>query len=266
MSKGFRIMRWILVLLGALLLQGLFSLLHAAFIDLKVTPDQIRIGSFFSGAKLMVSTAVPKGAEVVMEVIGKVSEEELMRKGKRWELWMNVGEVDVEGAPSMYLAASSNPKSLLPPAADSSWGFEALAEEVSFKDQLKTVTSSELFHEFVRLKQDQGLYGLFPGEVKLSPAGADHDFVEAAFWIPTRTPPGTYQVCLTVVEKGQIVQHQCVPLEVAMIGLPAFLSSLSRDSAVLYGFFAVAIAMATGLLTGVIFKKKRSIAEPPGGH
>jgi hypothetical protein len=264
--NGFRIMRWILVMLGALLLQGPFSLLHAVSIDLRVTPDPIQIGSFFSGAKLMVSAEVPKGAEVVIKVIGKVSEQELMRKGKRWDLWMNVGEVDVENAPGMYLAASSNPKSLLPPAADSSWGYEALAEKVSFKGRVKAVTSSELFREFVRLKEGQGLYGVYPGEVKLSPAGDDHDLAETSFWLPTRIAPGTYQVCLTAVGKGQTVQQQCLPLEVAMVGFPAFLSSLARDSEVLYGFFAVALAMATGLLTGVIFKKKRSLAEPPGGH
>ena len=266
MVERFRISRWILILLGALLLQVLSPLVRAASLDLRVTPDPIHIGSFFSGKKLMVSAEVPEGAEVVIEVIGKVSEQELMRKGKRWDLWMNVGEVDVQGAPSMYLAASSNPKSLLPPAADSSWGYEALAEKVSFKDQLKAVTSSELFHEFIRLKQGQGLYNIHPGEVKLSPAGDDHELAEALFWLPTRIAPGTYQVCLTALGKAQTVQKQCVPLEVAMVGLPAFLSSLARDSEALYGILAVVIAMATGLLTGVIFKKKRSIAEPPGGH
>ena len=266
MPERFRISRWILILLGAFLLQVLSPPVHAASVDLDVTPDPIYIGSFFSGEKLMVSGEVPEEAEVVIEVIGKVSEQELMRKGKRWDLWMNVGEVDVEGAPSVYLAASSNPKSLLTPAADSSWGYQALAEKVSFKDQLETVTSSELFREFVRLKQGHGLYGLYPGEVKLSPARADHDLAEAAFWIPTRIAPGTYQVCLTAVRKGQALQRQCVPLEVAMVGFPAFLSSLARGSEVLYGFFAVAIAMITGLLTGLIFKKKRRTSEQPGGH
>ena len=266
MVDRFRISRWILIFLGALLLQGPSPQVRAASVDLRVTPDPIHIGSFFSGKKLMVSSEIPEEAEVVIEVIGKVSEQELMRKGKRWDLWMNVGEVDVEGAPSIYLAASSNPKSLLPPAADSSWGYEPLAEKVSFKGQIKTVPSSELFREFVRLKEGQGLYGLYPGKVKLSPAGTGHDLAEAAFWIPTRIAPGTYQVCLTAVRKGQALQRQCVPLEVAMVGLPAFLSSLARDSEVFYGFFAVAIAMITGLLTGVIFRKKRKPSEQLGGH
>ena len=266
MPDRFRIKRWILILLGALLLQGISPRLRAASRELRVTPDPIRIGSFFSGAKLMVSAEVPKGAEVVIEVIGKVSEEELMRKGKRWDLWMNVGEVDVEGVPSTYLAASSNPKLLSPPATDSSWGYQPLAGKVSFKGRVKAVTSAELFHEFIRLKQGEGLYGVYPGGVNLSPAGDEYDVAGTSFWLPTRIAPGTYQLCLTAVGKGQTVQRQCVPLEVAMDGFPAFLSSLARNSGVLYGLFAVAIAMATGLLTGVIFKKKRRISEQPGGH
>ena len=266
MPERFRISRWILILLGAFLLQVLSPPVHAASVDLDVTPDPIYIGSFFSGEKLMVSGEVPEEAEVVIEVIGKVSEQELMRKGKRWDLWMNVGEVDVEGAPSVYLAANSNSKLLSSPAVDFSWGYHQLAEKVSFKDQLKAVTSSELFREFVRLKEGQGLYGVYPSEVKLSPGGDDHDLAGTSFWLPTRIAPGTYQVCLTAVRKGQTVQRQCVPIEVAMVGFPAFLSSLARKSAVFYGFFAVTIAMATGLLTGVIFKKKRRISEQPGGH
>lgn len=258
--------RWISVLLGALLLQGLSPLVGAASADFKVHPDKIYITSFFSGERLVVSGEVPKGAEVVIEVIGKVSEQELMRKGKRWDLWMNVGEVDVEGAPSMYVAASSNPDSLLSSVADSSWGYRALAKKVSFKGQLNAVTLPQLFHEFIRLKESQGLYGVYPGAVKLSPAGADSNLAEAAFRLPTRIAPGSYQVCLTAVRNGQSVQRQCVPLEVMMIGFPAFLSSLARNSSILYGFLAVAIAMVTGLLTGVIFKKKRRIPEQPGGH
>jgi len=43
----------------------------------------------------------------VIEITGQTAAEHLMRKGRRSGLWMNVGEVEVEGAPSLYLAAST---------------------------------------------------------------------------------------------------------------------------------------------------------------
>ena len=52
----------------------------------------------------------------MVEITGPTAAEHLMRKGRRGGLWMNVGELEVQGAPSVYLAAEHQPRVVERPA------------------------------------------------------------------------------------------------------------------------------------------------------
>lgn len=256
MTGRFLSWRWIVGVMGACLLQNAVPAAYAASANFQVKPAAVNIGLFFGGARLTVTGKVPRGAVVVMEILGKTTEEDLMRKGKEWELWMNMGEVDVDGAPSLFLVKSSSPGAVTGSGAGAKWGYGALEKRISFKGRPKSFSKDRLFKEFIRLKESQGVYGVASEGVALNASGTDYSTAKAVFQIPTRVAPGTYRVCLYAIRNGQVVLQQSVPLQVTMVGVPAFLASMARVHMVLYGFMAVLIAMSAGLLTGVIFKKK----------
>jgi len=79
----------------------------AEAVTLQVVPPVVEISSFFNGREVTITGTLPAGYQAVAEVIGRVGQEHLMRKGRRGPLWMNVGEVTVSGAPSLYLVLSS---------------------------------------------------------------------------------------------------------------------------------------------------------------
>jgi hypothetical protein len=101
MRRGNRVQLWGLLALGILLCLVPSSAPCNSLQTLSVVPNKIRIGVFFDGAEISVSAKIPKDCEAVVVVRGKEVEEDLMRKGRRWELWMNVGEIDVDGAPCL---------------------------------------------------------------------------------------------------------------------------------------------------------------------
>lgn len=74
---------------------------------LTISPAQVQIGAFFNGATVTVSGTIPAGTQAVLEVMGTSADEHLMRKGRRGGLWMNVGEIQVQDAPSLYLVMST---------------------------------------------------------------------------------------------------------------------------------------------------------------
>ena len=76
--------------------------------EIQVRPDVVEIGAFFHGQEVKIIAKIPQGAQAVLEITGQTAVEHLMRKGRRGGLWMNVGEVEVQGAPSVYLAASTS--------------------------------------------------------------------------------------------------------------------------------------------------------------
>jgi hypothetical protein len=231
--------------------------LCGADVDIQVIPDSIQIGTFFCGAQVKVSAEIPNGSEAVIEVLGNNIEEQLFRKGRYWVIWMRVGEIDSEGAPCLYFAMSTNPETLSQASADAPWGYKALQKRVSFLGDVKGMRGARIFEEFIKLKETEKLYGLFPGALKVSQASGGRSVLKGAFTIPSRVAPGTYEVRLSVIRNGRLLQSKSAPLGVRMVSLPALLSSLANEYSALYGLVAVVIAICFGFLTGVMFKRTK---------
>lgn len=231
---------------------------YTCIASVEVSPSEVGIGAFFGGEKLTITGKVPQGAQAVIEVVGRSTEQNLMRKGRHWDIWMNVGEVDVFGAPRLYYVLSSSPELTSDQRTNVPWGYNALRKEITFRSDQEYPDLDRLFEEFIQLKQGEGLYGIFPDAVAVSPAtsGAESS-VHAEVSVPTRISPGDYQICLFTVQNGLSTGRSCILFHVRLVGLPAFLTTLAHAHAVLYGLLAVAIAVIAGFLSGFLFKRKK---------
>ncbi|MEJ2168257.1 MAG: TIGR02186 family protein [Desulfobacterales bacterium] len=236
----------------------------AASRNLTLAPPEIDIGAFFDGTQLTVSGEIPSACQAVVEVIGERVEEELMRKARRWEMWVNVGEIDIEGVPYLYYAMSSSPELLAPQSSDQPWGYPALRRAAEFKEGSRSVRTARLFDEFIKLKEDHKLYRILPGALNVFPGQQNgRSRIEGAFRFPARLPVGTCKVRLRAIRSRQVVEQQSTALQIQLVGLPAALFSLATDNALLYGFIALAIAVATGLLCGLVFSKGGKLPKGP---
>lgn len=225
---------------------------------LRLVPDSIHIGIFFSGESVQVSGKIPTGSQAILEVFGKRIEEQLLRKGRHWDIWMSVGEIDIEDAPYLYFALSTDPTEFSGQSADAQSGYAALKRKVYFKGDVRGMTRPEIFNRFIELKEEENLYSLQPGALKTSDPAGDSVTVQGSFRIPSRILPGNYTIRLSVLNHGRLIKSETTVLSVRMNGLPAFLSSLSRRHGALYGLFAVGIAIICGFLVGVAFKRGRT--------
>ena len=224
----------------------------------RVEPRGLRITESFHGGSVAVSAEIPKGAQAVVEIKGRAHEADLVRKGRRWGLWMSVGEVTVDEAPSLYLVMSTDPKMLSEKDPGDRWGYGALRDEVKFSGRIPKAGSAFLFDQFVKLKESQGLYGLFPGALKVVGTHGDTVAVKGNFRVPGNIKPEKYQVKLLVLSNGKIVERRDIEFPVEMKRVAAFLVNLAYKHGTLYGLLAVFIAMVTGFLMGYLFKGKRA--------
>jgi hypothetical protein len=229
---------------------------HSVRADLHLIPDSIPIGAFFSGMLVRVMGEIPAGSNAVVEVIGKRIEEQVLRKGRHYDIWMNEGQIDIENSPSLYLALSTDPSGFSRWGADAQYGYTALKKRASFTGDTAGMTRSEIFHEFVDLKEHENLYGLLPGSLEVSPSAGNRMSVGGTFRIPSRVTPGDYRVRLSVVRQGRKLRSETAHLVIHMVGLPAFLATLARRHGALYGLLAIAIAVIFGFLVGVLFKRR----------
>jgi hypothetical protein len=227
---------------------------------LSVVPDYVEIGTFYQGCLVAVSAVIPAGAEAVVEVAGQAPMQKLLQKGRRGGLWMNVGETEVSGAPSLYLVMSTNSELLSESSLGSPWGYGALAHEVRFAGSLSDAEQANFLREFIKLKESEKLFGVFPGALTLSPAADGQCNVKGTFFLPSTVKPDRYKVSLSVVRAGTIVARSETEVAVAMVGFPSLLWKLAWNHGVIYGIVAVLIALLTGFVMGYLFKKGA------GGH
>jgi Putative transmembrane protein (Alph_Pro_TM) len=232
----------------------LAGVLPAQAADLAVSPATVPIGAFFNGQTVTVSGTIPAGAQAVLEVMGASVDEPLMRKGRRGGLWMNVGEILVHEAPSLYLVMSTSPQLLTAAAPSATWGYQALKQRLTFTGKIEPAERQEFLKQFLELRESEHIYASWPGAIKVEAASGGASPVTASFPLPTNTRPGAYKVCLSVIQDGKAVSNTCTDLKVEMVGFPAWLAKLAYQHGAAYGVLAVIIAIFTGFAMGFLFK------------
>lgn len=216
-------------------------------------PAEVVAGMFYTGATVRVSAVVPAGAEVAMVCRGETHPLVLKRKGKALGLiWMNVGEVSFQAVPEVYLLRTSAPLSRLasaPVLEDLDLGFTALAARSQ-----PTGGQASLFGELVRLKQRDQLWEMAEGTVQVQEATEDGAALATTdFRLPVRARAGVYRVQVYAFDGGQGELLGSAEVRVTQGGTAALITSLAARHGLLYGILATLIAMAVGLLTGMVF-------------
>ena len=228
-----------------------------ASVELTLEPSDVRAGMFFDGATVRVSALVPEGLGVTISCLGPEGSVVLNRKGKALGLiWMNVGEVEIEGAPALYLLHSSGELGEIATTAalaSQGVGYVTLEDRVTIGGVPGDGEEGRLFGEFVSLKESDGLYSTSEGSVESEsgPEGLVRVWTELR--LPAKTPPGEYQILVHgfAGEDGTLLGT--APLRVVQVGMAASIQNLATQHGLRYGILAVVVAIVVGLLTGVLF-------------
>ena len=226
-------------------------------LQVSISPQTLGIGAFYDGARLRIKGEIPADAQAVVRVVGEQRETHLKQKGRALGvLWMNLGTVTIENAPTVYLlyAPADFPASLGPkPQQLPAWKLSLEALQDQIKVLPEGADKSALFKEFVKLKETERLYQVQNDKIRyLNTSGHQKSF-DVRVSIPPRVSPGQYMVEIYAVKDGKILAQTQQPLKVQMVGFPAFLSMLAFQHGGMYGLLAVFVALFAGLLMGFLF-------------
>ncbi|MCG6916603.1 MAG: TIGR02186 family protein [Deltaproteobacteria bacterium] len=233
----------------------------ASYVKAHLSPEAVDIGAFFNGAQVYVTGDVSRDAEVVVRLSGMGQNVALKKKGKILGLlWMNLGSVTIHNVPNLYLIYISKDFKPTAGAQPDKWeelglGFAALKKQVDISSA--EAESEAVFEEFLKLKESEGLYAIETGQVTYGEAESGGKSFRAVLQIPPRLTPGKYLVETFAVKDASVAARTTAELQVKQVGLPAFISRLAFKHGALYGLLAAIIAIAAGLLMGVIFKGEK---------
>ena len=237
------------------LLATFFAAPCAAETSLQLFPSRIEVDLFFNGAALVATGTVPKDCGVVLKLEGNRRAEAYRRKDRRGPLWVSTGRVEFDALPELYMVAASSDSAHLARQLDVvGEGLGALRRSVTIA-QSPPGDDGFVFDEYLRLKIQRGFYALRPESVALSDRNGAFSVFRAEFRVPPAVRPGTYRATLYCFSDHRLVSESVESVSVEKAGLVRMLSNVAFQHGGVYGVVSVAVALAAGLVVGMIFRK-----------
>jgi uncharacterized protein (TIGR02186 family) len=228
----------------------------------QLSSDTVDITSSFSGERMTFfgtiapdvgssAQAVPGPFHVVVVVIGPTQNRVARQRTHNLGIWLNTDQVAFPDFPSYFHVLSSGrlrditnlttltAEKILP---------EALTVQPNAAGWWKTAVFGR---ELVRLMTEQGLFGVDENAINFPV----ENFYSARLTLPSNAPPGPYLALTYVFQNGEIIARKSEGFAVRKIGFERFLAIASTQQPLLYGLLCVVLALFTGWLGGVIFRR-----------
>ncbi|MBI3435753.1 MAG: TIGR02186 family protein [Proteobacteria bacterium] len=229
-----------------------------------LSSHRVMITSSFSGDNVILfgsierdAATVPRrgGYDIVVTVTGPAQTLVTRRKDRVLGLWVNFDSRVFVQVPS-YLAVLANRPIEAIADADAQRSLQlGLANRVlpqQIGPDVADVTRSDPFRmAFIRLRKEHHLYVEAPnGITLLTPT-----FYRASIPLPADAAVGNYEIDVKLFADGAMIARSTSALEVVKVGFERFVAAAARDHGFSYGLTAVAMALVTGWMAAVIFRR-----------
>jgi uncharacterized protein (TIGR02186 family) len=118
-------------------------------------------------------------------------------------------------------------------------------------DIADTVRDDPFRLAFVRLQVQQHLYG----EIGTAVTFLTPTVFRAAIPLPADVTTGNYTLDVKLFADGAMVARTNSALEVTKAGIEQYVADAARDHGLLYGFVTMLMALLTGWIASVVFKR-----------
>ncbi len=237
--------RW-LVLLLAIALPA-----RAEQVVAGLSQSRVSITANFDGSEILIFGAVRRESpppvepklEVVIAVTGPPQPADVRKKSRRFGIWINTEQLEIDAAPHFYAVATTGP------LFDVLSHTEDLRHRVSIPRGIRSIgappeieDSGRFTDALIRIKEAQALYRIDEGAVDLR----QDTLFETRVALPANLVEGPYLVRFFLTRGREVIDSHATVIEVRKVGLERFVYRLAHDQPLLYGFLALLIAGGAG--------------------
>ncbi|MEM9634331.1 MAG: TIGR02186 family protein [Pseudomonadota bacterium] len=228
-----------------------------------LSSDMVSIQSNFTGTEIVIfgqashierQPNAPGGFELAIIVEGPPQDITTRRKGRFLGVWVNREAEKFQKVPSFYAVASTTDigeiahRNILD---EYGIGLNHINLAVTGVSNVPLSDRDDFRRAFIRLRQDMGLYS----EQETSIQFLTDTMFRTNIPLPANIPVGDYKVKSFLFNQGNLVSQTEQTLAVAKIGFEQITFELAQHYSLVYGLLAVSLAIFTGWLAGVIFRK-----------
>lgn len=225
---------------------------------------RVQVTSNFTGEELVLfggievdGATLPRrsGYDIVVTVAGPRQTVVTFRKQRMLGIWVNSDARVFEDSPAYVAVLSNRP---LDSIASSETlrrlqiGLENIPLLQRASVNIAEAGSDDPFRmAFIKIRSDQGLYReVSNGVTFLAPA-----LFRASIPLPADVPVGTYEVDVRLFADGSQIARTPAPFEVYKSGIEQTVTTAARDHGILYGLLVASMALLTGWLASVVFRR-----------
>jgi hypothetical protein len=252
--------------------------------SIRLSPDAIRMGTFYRGATVRVEGEAPPGTAVLVVIRGPEEAQFFNRKGRVGPVWLSVDRVHVTRVPSLFVRlGGGDVRSLVDEASVEALELDesAIQRRMSVRIHCRCgsgaatpagaspaspcptgVEPDERQLELIRasylaLKRQEGIYQVLPDAVRTTASADGATLYSAEVDWPRRARPGAYQVEVFACRDRAVVGRASAVLPFVQAGIPARIGELARSHPTAYGAFAILAAVITGLTMDSLVRRRR---------
>jgi uncharacterized protein (TIGR02186 family) len=229
-----------------------------------VSNHRVRITSSFTGLELVLfgsverdGTSVPRrsGYDIVVTVTGPRESLVTRRKERVAGIWVNVESRTFVDVPSYLAVLATKPIDTIAGTETARRLRLGLADTLlpqQIGADLADVVRDDPFRvAFLRLKSERGLYLEDPhGVTFLTPT-----LYRTTIPLPADVPIGDYDVDVKLFADNAMIARTSSAFELIKVGFEQFVATAARDYSLLYGLAAATMALMTGWLGSVVFRR-----------
>lgn len=231
-------------------------------IEIGLSTDRVSITSDFSGADLTIFGALD-GADpliarqgrydVVVVLEGPARPVVVRRKDRILGMWINAQSETFVNVPVSYSVATTRmPQDITAP--DNYRRLSLGADSIYMQPEDESagpVTIEEFTAALRNRKRASGLYSERYGGVQF----LSQNLFRATLTLAPNVPVGTHRARAFLFRNGIFIRETSAQLAILKAGFEQSIFLASRDYGFLYGIFAVTLAMLTGWLGRIVFRR-----------
>jgi len=229
-----------------------------------VSNHRVTVTPNYSGEELVLFGSVEKDAstptgrgsyDLVVTVSGPKDDMVTRRKERKFGIWINTDYRQFLKVPG-YLALFANRPfdEIAPPEVERRQQLglnNVLLTQRVGPDYADVVPNDPFRSAFVRLQRQRGLYREDTAAVTfLTPT-----LFRTGIPLPAEVPIGTYEVEIKLFSKGALVTRTETAFEIVKVGFEQFVATTARQNALAYGLVTAAMALLTGWLASIVFRR-----------
>jgi uncharacterized protein (TIGR02186 family) len=229
-----------------------------------VSKHRIMVTSNFVGEDLVLFGSVERdaatiarrgGYDIIVTIIGPRRSFVTRRKERRLGIWINVDSRQFIGAPTFLAVLSNRPIDRIAPPDTRrrlQLGLDYLALPQQTVGEAAEVEPEDPFRQaFIRINAQHMLYQQSENAVTfLTP-----NLFRVAIPLPASVAIGTYNVDVKLIADGAMIARGNSAFEVIKAGFEQVIADAAHQIPFLYGLFTALIALLTGWLASVIFRR-----------